>query len=391
MKTHFRYLLGLVLALGLFAATLSPAEAFIGISVNIAPPPLPVYVQPACPDVGYVWTPGYWAWDTDANDYYWVPGAWVLAPEVGLLWTPGWWGWQDNAYCFHDGYWGRNIGFYGGINYGYGYYGHGYNGGYWRGSHFYYNRSVNNVTNIRGSYVYSRSVNRGDSRVSFNGRGGTTAVATAEERNADREHHYGATSAQNTQFRSALADPGQRYSANHGRPAVTSTTRAGSFRGTTAGVTANASRDNAATGESRTSGGGENVFTGDSHKDTQRTATANEEHSVVDHRSAPANAFNGEQHPTHVASAPVNHTSPMVERHVSTPSFHPSVSASHFSESHSYSAPSHNQSFHSGGGGSFAHASVSHSGGGGGGGHSNGGGHSGGGNGGGGNGGNNHH
>ena len=76
-----------------------PASSFaqVRISVAIAPPLLPVYEQPICPGDGYIWTPGYWAWD---DDYYWVPGTWVLAPEVGFLWTPPYWGWDGGASFF---------------------------------------------------------------------------------------------------------------------------------------------------------------------------------------------------------------------------------------------------------------------------------------------------
>ena len=49
---------------------------------SFAPPALPVYEQPLCPGEGYLWTPGYWAYDNDYGDYYWVPGTWVMAPEV---------------------------------------------------------------------------------------------------------------------------------------------------------------------------------------------------------------------------------------------------------------------------------------------------------------------
>src|SRR6266436_4850880 len=65
------------------------ASAQVAISVTIAPPELPVYEQPICPGDGYIWTPGYWAWDGDDEDYYWVPGTWVIAPRIGYLWTPG--------------------------------------------------------------------------------------------------------------------------------------------------------------------------------------------------------------------------------------------------------------------------------------------------------------
>src|SRR5437899_365844 len=98
-----------------------PASSFAGVVVQvaIAPPVLPVYVQPACPGDGYIWTPGYWAYGPDG--YYWVPGTWVFAPEPGLLWTPGYWGWNAGFYVWHGGYWGPHIGFYGGVNYGFGY------------------------------------------------------------------------------------------------------------------------------------------------------------------------------------------------------------------------------------------------------------------------------
>ena len=89
MKT-FRILLA-------FLAIAIPAVVFgqVGVSISIGPPALPVYEQPVCPGDGYIWTPGYWAYDDSISDYYWVDGAWVLAPEEGYLWTPGYWGWNS--------------------------------------------------------------------------------------------------------------------------------------------------------------------------------------------------------------------------------------------------------------------------------------------------------
>src|SRR5882672_460024 len=87
------------------------------LALALLPAPLPVYEQPVAPDDGYIWTPGYWSWDDDAGDYYWVPGTWVLAPQPGYLWTPGWWGWENSVYLWHGGYWGPHVGFYGGVNY----------------------------------------------------------------------------------------------------------------------------------------------------------------------------------------------------------------------------------------------------------------------------------
>jgi hypothetical protein len=55
-----------------------------------------------------------------------------LPPKAGLLWTPGYWESEEGVYVFHVGYWGPHIGFYGGVNYGFGYDGIGYEGGYWK-------------------------------------------------------------------------------------------------------------------------------------------------------------------------------------------------------------------------------------------------------------------
>ena len=119
------------------------------------PPPIPEYEQPYCPGDNYIWTPGYWYWSP--MGYYWVPGAWVLAPYIGALWTPGYWGFMGGRYGWNGGYWGPYIGFYGGINYGYGYFGSGYEGGYWSRGAFYYNRSITRVGgNMR--HVYMRNV-----------------------------------------------------------------------------------------------------------------------------------------------------------------------------------------------------------------------------------------
>src|SRR5262249_48991704 len=91
----------LSLTLGFAGVERAQAQVAIGISVNFAPPVLPVYEQPLCPGEGYIWTPGYWAWDPDYGDYYWVPGTWVLAPQPGYLWTPPYWGWNGVALIFY--------------------------------------------------------------------------------------------------------------------------------------------------------------------------------------------------------------------------------------------------------------------------------------------------
>ena len=121
-----------------------------------APPPLPTYDQPPAPEPNYMWTPGYWGYAPVG--YYWVPGVWVAAPWPGALWTPGYWAFYGGRYRFHHGYWGRYIGFYGGVPYGFGYTGFGYYGGYWRGNNFYYNRAVTRINTVHITNVYSHTV-----------------------------------------------------------------------------------------------------------------------------------------------------------------------------------------------------------------------------------------
>ena len=249
-------LAAMTIAAMLAAAPLVRAQVAVGISVGFAPPELPVYEQPICPGDGYIWTPGYWAWDPDFDDYYWVPGTWVLAPEPGYLWTPAYWGWNGSAFVFYSGYWGPRVGFYGGIDYGFGYFGHGYEGGRWEGGHFYYNRSVNNVNVTEIHNVYNTTVvNRNENRVSFNGgNGGVNVRPTADEQAVARERHIGAVGAQQQQVNAAKADRSLRASENHGRPPVAATSRAGAFSGS--GVAAARSGGNYHPPENRGGNGG---------------------------------------------------------------------------------------------------------------------------------------
>jgi hypothetical protein len=210
-----------------------PATSFARIyfSIEIAPPPLPVYVQPLCPGDGYIWTPGYWVYGDDG--YFWVPGTWVSVPEPGFLWTPGYWGWGDGVYVFHEGYWGPRVGFYGGINYGFGYTGFGYEGGYWRNGAFFYNRSVNHVTNVRNVYNQTVIVNNTTVRnVSYNGgQGGISARPRSEEEAAARERHIAPTSVQTQHVQSASANRRLYESVNRGKPPIAATPRPAQFSG----------------------------------------------------------------------------------------------------------------------------------------------------------------
>ncbi|MGH9598746.1 MAG: YXWGXW repeat-containing protein [Terracidiphilus sp.] len=215
-----RWLL-LALLVSLIPATSSHAAVFI--SVGFAPPPMPVYEQPLCPEPGLMWTPGYWGYGPDG--YYWVPGAWVPAPYEGALWTPGYWGWGSGLYAWHPGYWGSQVGYYGGINYGFGYFGIGFVGGRWDNGGFYYNTAVMRVNR---NYIHRVYDNRSDinrytvargSHVAYSGgRGGINHAPTSEERSAMNGRHMGRTSFQTQHAETAMHDRNAYAKVNGGHP-----------------------------------------------------------------------------------------------------------------------------------------------------------------------------
>jgi hypothetical protein len=222
----------------LMLGTPAPAAAQIGVvvSVQLAPPELPVYEQPPMPEVGYVWTPGFWQWDATTG-YYWVPGTWIQPPTVGVLWTPPYWGWSDGLYVFHGGYWGPHVGFYGGVNYGYGYGGNGYEGGRWEGGRFAYNQSANNFGSVHVENVYRQNVTiTNNTHTSFaGGPNGIRAEPTAGEREAERDRHVPPTADQTRHIAAAAGNPALAAKNNNGRPAIAATARPGQFEGAAAG------------------------------------------------------------------------------------------------------------------------------------------------------------
>jgi hypothetical protein len=205
----------------------SPAQfsPCVSAAVNVPPPALPTYQQPVAPAANYQWEPGYWGWNP--YGYYWVPGVWVQAPAVGLYWTPGYWSFSPTGYVWIQGYWGPSVGFYGGINYGYGYYGAGFVGGYWNGGTFNYNTAVANVNSTVIHNVYSNSGTiaghtLAHSRASFNGgHGGISAKPTRGQIAAGHARRFGATPAQTRHAAMAGANSNNLVAFNHGKPPVT--------------------------------------------------------------------------------------------------------------------------------------------------------------------------
>jgi len=205
------------------------ASAAVFVSVGFAPPVLPVYVQPPCPEPGWMWTPGYWAYGDDG--YYWVPGTWVPAPYVGALWTPGYWGWSGGLFIWHAGYWGPHVGYYGGVNYGFGYMGVGFAGGVWAGGAFRYNTAVVrvNTTVIHNTYIDNtvvRNTTVVNSHVAYSGGpGGINHPPTAQETAYSHEQHMAATSFQAQHEASARGNVNAYANHNGGHPANLASTR----------------------------------------------------------------------------------------------------------------------------------------------------------------------
>lgn len=283
MKWVFRIAL-LALATLIFEA---PAPAQIGVTVSFGPPALPVYELPPCPGDGYLWTPGYWAYDADGG-YYWVPGTWIMAPEPGFLWTPGWWGWETGGFLWHEGFWGASIGFYGGINYGFGYFGTGFFGGRWEGGVFRYNTAVLNVntTIIHNTYVDRTVINNTTvNRVSYNGgQGGITARPSPEEERAAQGRHVPPTSEQTRHVDAARSNPEMRASQNHGKPSIAATSKAGDFKGE--GVVK--ARDAGAPYHEPSNAGGARPGTESAHP----AGAGGEAHDLQPHQAAPVNTGN---------------------------------------------------------------------------------------------------
>jgi WXXGXW repeat (2 copies) len=227
-------LLGTCLSLSLSVSAASAQTCTcggLGIRTETPPPPLPVYDQPPIPDDGYIWTPGYWAWNS--YDYYWIPGTWVEPPQQGLLWTPGYWGYVDGVYAFNAGYWDAHVGYYGGVSYGYGYEGEGYEGGHWENGAFFYNKTVNNITNVHITNIYNKTVviNNVSNHFSFNGPGGANAKPTVEELTLAKGQHVQATSLQIAHARTASMKSDLFVSTNHGKPTIAATAKPAAFTG----------------------------------------------------------------------------------------------------------------------------------------------------------------
>ena len=140
----------------------------------------------------------------------------------------------QGLYVWHPGYWGPHVGYYGGVNYGFGYMGIGFVGGEWRGRVFAYNSAVMHVGEGGGwgnrVYVDRTIVERNtivnDRHVAFSGGpGGINHAPTAQERSYLNDRHMGATAAQTQHMQAAQQNRGAYYNVNHGHPSQVAVSR----------------------------------------------------------------------------------------------------------------------------------------------------------------------
>lgn len=60
-------------------------------------------------DENVIWTPGYWYFDQDEEDFVWISGLWRSVPP-GRQWVPGYWNQVSSGYQWVAGTWIRGDG-----------------------------------------------------------------------------------------------------------------------------------------------------------------------------------------------------------------------------------------------------------------------------------------
>jgi hypothetical protein len=98
MKRHF-LARNLLLSMTLVAG--SSAFAQVNFNIVLTPPPPINEMVPMMPP-GYVWAPGYWAWNHDSH--IWVRGR-SMMQRTGYRWEPDRWEQRDGIYSRQVGRW----------------------------------------------------------------------------------------------------------------------------------------------------------------------------------------------------------------------------------------------------------------------------------------------
>lgn len=81
----------------------APAQAAVNVNIDISPPPVQYEAVPQVRQ-GYVWAPGYWAYQN--REYVWVRGR-QIAARPGQRWVADHW---EAGNRYRAGYWERERG-----------------------------------------------------------------------------------------------------------------------------------------------------------------------------------------------------------------------------------------------------------------------------------------
>jgi hypothetical protein len=93
-----------LLTLSLAAASGCAVAAPRGrVYVRVGPPAPVVERRIVAPGPGYVWIPGFHAWDGRA--YLWRPGRWERAPRANARWVPARWVRDRRGWYLVEGHW----------------------------------------------------------------------------------------------------------------------------------------------------------------------------------------------------------------------------------------------------------------------------------------------
>lgn len=103
MTTYYKFG-AIVLFLGLMLSLAACGGGPRGAVYVRTPPPPPVAERVVVsPGPGYVWVPGYHAWD--GNAYVWRPGRWDRLPPGRRAWVPGHWVHTRRGWRWVEGHW----------------------------------------------------------------------------------------------------------------------------------------------------------------------------------------------------------------------------------------------------------------------------------------------
>ena len=129
METDMKSSLTLASLIAIGAAAYAPLPSMaqdVQLYIGSAPP-APLYERAPAVRRGYVWSPGYWAWN--GHRHHWVTGTYIVE-RPGYVYAPPAWQQRGGRWYMEQGRWSSRGDHYAGNGYGrQGFYDNGYRGG----------------------------------------------------------------------------------------------------------------------------------------------------------------------------------------------------------------------------------------------------------------------